>query len=162
MEVTFAPNGILQIDDARIIWRNFSGRESQFNAPGNKNFSWLIEDSELADRLVSEGWNVKIKPPREEDDIPFMHLAVKVRFDGYAPPNVYLVSGNNTRKLDEESIANLDDIEIDRIDMDIRPYDWNNARGSGRTAYLHSMRVIQRIDRFAADHQEDDIQFDME
>ena len=31
MHITFAPRGILQIDDARIIYRNFSGVGAQFN-----------------------------------------------------------------------------------------------------------------------------------
>ena len=149
MNICFAPKGILQIDDARIIFKNFEGRGDKFNREGDRNFSLLIEDENTANALIKEGWNVKIKPGREEGDDPFMRLPVKVKFTDYGP-NVYLVTGNRRNELDEESIGCLDNIEIESVDMDIRPYDWEVNGRTGRTAYLQSMEVIQRIDRFAA------------
>lgn len=152
---------IIQVDDGKIIWSNFAGRETQFNDKGKRNFNWKIEGgSDLTDRLVADGWNVKIKPPREEGEEPFVHLAVKVNFDGWNPPNIYLVSGNNTRKLDPETVGILDDIDIIKADFDIRAYDYDTPRGSGRAAYLHAARIVQRVDRFAV--QDDDIPFDTE
>ena len=81
MNVTFAPRGILQIDDARIIYRNFSGKGSQYNREGDRNFAVVIPNTEIADALVEAGWNVKIKAPRDDDDTPFMYLPVKVKFN---------------------------------------------------------------------------------
>ena len=69
MNICFAPKGILQIDDARIIFKNFEGRGDKFNREGDRNFSLLIEDENTANALIKEGWNVKIKPGREEGDI---------------------------------------------------------------------------------------------
>lgn len=149
MNVCFAPKGILQIDDARIIFKNFEGRGDKFNREGDRNFSLLIEDPNTADALIKEGWNVKIKDGRDEDEGPFMRLPVKVKFTDYGP-NVYLVTGGRRNELDEESIACLDNIDIESVDMDIRPYDWEVNGRTGRTAYLQSMEVVQRIDRFAA------------
>ena len=153
MNICFAPKGILQIDDARIIFKNFEGRGDKFNREGDRNFSLLIEDENTANALIKEGWNVKIKPGREEGDDPFMRLPVKVKFTDYGP-NVYLVTGNRRNELDEESISCLDNIEIESVDMDIRPYDWEVKGKTGRTAYLQSMEVVQRIDRFAARYSE--------
>ena len=153
MNICFAPKGILQIDDARIIFKNFEGRGDKFNREGDRNFSLLIEDPDTADALAENGWNVKIKPGREEGDDPFMRLPVKVKFTDYGP-NVYLVTGNRRNELDEESISCLDNIEIESVDMDIRPYDWEVNGRTGRTAYLQSMEVVQRIDRFAARYSE--------
>ena len=151
MNVTFAPRGILQIDDAVIIHRNFEGIGSQYNREGDRNFSLLIPDQELADRLINDGWNVKIRPPREEGDIPFMFLPVKVKFNDRGP-RVYLQTGDDMNLLDEESVGCLDDVEIISVDLDIRPYDWNVNGKQGRTAYLQSICVTQKIDRFAARH----------
>lgn len=148
MHVTFAPKGILQIDDARIIFRNFAGVGSKFNREGDRNFAVIIEDQETADELVNAGWNVRIKPPRDEDDAPFMYLPVKVKFNDFGPI-VYLKTGDVMNKLDEESVACLDNVDILGVDLDIRSYDWEVNGKTGRTAYLQSICVIQEVDRFA-------------
>ena len=148
MKITYAPKDILQIDDARIIYRNFSGRGDKFNREGDRNFALLIPDEDIARELVDRGWNVKIKPPREDGDTPFMFLPIKVKFNGHGP-NVYLRTGGTQNRLDEESICCLDNIDISSVDLDIRPFDWDVNGKMGRTAYLKSMRVTQNIDRFA-------------
>lgn len=155
MELTFAPRGILQIDEARIIFRNFEGRGDRYNREGDRNFALIIPNQEMADELIAEGWNVKIKPPREDGEEPFMYLSVKVKFNGRGP-NVYLVSGNARNRLDEETIGMLDEIDIRYVNMDIRPYDWEMNGKEGRTAYLESMEAIQEIDRFAARYAEEE------
>ena len=150
MRITYAPRDILQIDDARIIYRNFAGRGDKYNREGDRNFAVVIPDEETADELTSLGWNVKIKPPREDGDTPFMFLPVKVKFNDRGP-NVYLKTGNVQNKLDEESVGLLDNIDIIGVDLDIRPFDWDVNGKQGRTAYLQSIRVIQDVDRFAGD-----------
>ena len=150
MKITYAPRDILQIDDARIIYRNFAGRGDKYNREGDRNFAVVIPDEEMADELTNLGWNVKIKPPREDGDTPFMFLPVKVKFNDRGP-NVYLKTGNVQNKLDEESVGLLDNIDIISVDLDIRPFDWDVNGKQGRTAYLQSIRVIQDVDRFAGD-----------
>lgn len=153
MKLTIAPRGILQIDGARIVYRNFSGIGSKFNREGDRNFSVVIPDQEMANTLIEEGWNVKIRAPREENEEPFIHLPVKIKFNDRGP-NVYLQSGNSRVKLDEESISCLDNVDIINVDLDIRPYDWEVNGKTGRTAYLHSMCVTQEVDRFSVDDYE--------
>lgn len=154
MKITFAPKGILQIDDCRIVYRNFSGIGSKFNREGDKNFAVVIPSQEIADELINNGWNVRIKPPRDEDDSPFMYLPVKIKFNDRGP-NCYLASGDKLIKLDEESISCLDDVDIVSVDLDIRPYDWEVNGDTGRTAYLQNIKVTQEIDRFAARYGEE-------
>ena len=147
MNVTFAPRGILQIDDAKIIFRNFEGRGDKLNREGDRNFSLLIEDPNTADAMIERGWNVRIKPGRDEEDGSFMRLPIKIKFSDYGP-KVYLWTGNRRNELDEESIACLDNIDIETVNLDIRPYDWEVNGRTGRTAYLQTIEVFQRVDRF--------------
>lgn len=154
MFITFAPKGILQIDDAIIIYRNFSGVGSKFNREGDRNFAIVIEDQETADKLIAEGWNVRVKPPREDEEDPFMFLPVKIKFTDFGPA-VYLKTGTAFNKLDEESIDCLDNIEILEANLDIRPYDWEVNGKTGRTAYLQGGEIIQKVDRFAMKYTEE-------
>lgn len=148
MKITYAPREILQIDDARITYRNFSGIGSKYNREGDRNFAVIIEDEETANELIERGWNVKIKPPREEGDTPFIILPVKIKFNDRGP-NVYLITGDRKNELDEDTIDCLDNIDILGVDLDIRPYDWEVNGKVGRTAYLQAIHVVQEVDRFA-------------
>ena len=120
MHVTFAPRGILQIDEARITYKNFSGEGTKFNREGDRNFALIIPTQEIADELIERGWNVRIKPPRDEDEAPFMYLPIKVKFNDRGP-NVYLISGNARNRLDEDTIGCLDHVYLLNVDLDIRP-----------------------------------------
>lgn len=155
MNITFAPRGILQIDEAHIIYRNFKGEGSKYNREGDRNFAVIIDDQDIADQLIDAGWNVKIKPPREDGDSPFMYLPVKIKFNDRGP-NAYLMTGRRMNRLDKDSIACLDDVDILSVDLDIRPYDWEVNGKEGRTAYLQSIKVTQNLDRFAADYESDE------
>ena len=162
MELTFAPKGILEIDDARICFRNFRGEGSLYNNEGDRNFSLVIPDEEIADALMNDknefgvGWNVKIRAPREEGEAPFMHLPVKVKYTERSGPRVYLISGKNRVELNEDTIGMLDDIDIKSVDMNIRPYDGEGRFGPFRSAYLQSIYIVQNVDRFAARFSEEE------
>lgn len=150
--------GVLQIEDARIIYRNFGGEGSKYNREGDRNFAVIIPNQEICDQLTAEGWNVKIKPPRDEDDTPFMFLPVKIRFNNRGP-NIYVQSAGNVKRLTEETVGMLDEIDIQSVDMDLRPYDWEVNGKEGRSAYLQAMNVIQNIDRFGAQYAAQDLPF---
>lgn len=149
MNLTIDPRGVLIIDDARLMFRNFSGAGSMYNREGDRNFHLVIPDEEIKDILMDRGWNIRVKPPRDVDDSPLMTMMVKVKYTDKSGPYVKLISGQNSTELDAQSIGCLDKIDIDRVDLDIRPYDWDYNGKSGRTAYLSSIRVYQRMNRFA-------------
>lgn len=138
---------ILEIEDARIIYRNFEGISSKFNREGDRNFAVVIPNEEIKDMLVEAGWNVKVKPPRDEDEGPFMFLPVKVKFNNRGPA-AYIRSGDRVTRLDESTIGMLDEVDIQSVSCDVRPYDWDVNGKQGRTAYLQAIDVIQIVDRF--------------
>lgn len=154
MKINFARN-VLEIEDARIIYRNFAGVGSKYNREGDRNFAVIIPNEEICNELVENGWNVKIKPPRDEDDSPFMYLPVKVKFNSRGPA-AYVRSGKSVQRLSEETIGMLDEIDIASVDMDLRPYDWEVNGKTGRSAYLQAIDVEQNIDRFGARYADSD------
>lgn len=148
MELNFGPRGVLEINNAQICYRNFEGRQSQFNAAGDRNFCLIIPTKEMADALIERGWNVKEKPARDAFEEPFRTLKVKVTCNENGPTAVFK-SGKNNTKLDEETIGMLDEVSLASVDLDIRPYDWNVGGRSGRTAYLKGIWAYHNQDRFA-------------
>lgn len=153
MNLKFGPRGTLQIDDARIVFRNFEGRGDKYNAEGSRNFALVIPNEEIADALANDknklgvGWNVKIKAPREEGENPFMYLPVKVKFNNRGPI-INVISGRARVRLSESEVHKLDVMDISRVDLDIRPYDDEGRFGPFRSAYLESMEVYQNVNRF--------------
>lgn len=125
------------LKNVQIIYKNFEGREEQFNKEGDRYFHVLL-DAVTADVLEAQGYNIKRKPALEEGGDEFIHMKIKVNFKG-RPPTVALISrSKGTRNtLDADTVQLADHADFERIDMTINPYDWKLKSGqTGRTAYL--------------------------
>jgi hypothetical protein len=130
------------LEDVRIVFRNFEGREGQYNREGDRNFAVVLDD-DLAQHMLKDGWNVKTKP--EEGDDNFNYLSVAVSFKG-RPPTAVLITSRGRTNLDKETIDVLDWIDIKTVDMIIRPYQWAVSGKTGIKAYLHAIYVTMEED----------------
>jgi len=128
------------IESARLIFRNFSGREGQYNREGDRNFSVVIDDNKVASQMEKDGWNVKYLEPREEGDTRTAYVPVAVSYKS-RPPRIVLLRGNSRTTVDEGLVEILDAVNITNVDLIARGYDWTVNGKSGLKAYLQSLFV---------------------
>lgn len=143
----------VSLENVRIGFRNFEGREGMYNKKGERSFAVFL-DRQTAEAMAEDGWNIKF--PKENDqqvdpDEPARdpYLQVSVGFD-YYPANVFLISNGTPTRLTEDEVAMLDWAEIENVDLVLRPYEWSVNRNSGIKAYLKSGYFTIVADRFAA------------
>ena len=127
------------MEDVRIIFRNFAGKEGQYNREGDRNFAVLLDD-DVATAMAQDGWNVKWLKAREEGDTEQPYLAVSVNFKG-RPPQVVMITSRGRTHLGEDEVELLDWADIKMVDMIIRPYDWAVNGKTGIKAYLQAIYV---------------------
>lgn len=143
----------ISLENVRIGFRNFEGREGKFNKAGDRSFAVFL-DHGLAEELHREGWNVKFPQSSgnqvdPDEDARDPYLIVSVGFDVY-PANVFLISNGAPTRLSADESAMLDWAEIENVDLVLRPYEWTVNRNSGIKAYLKSGYFTIVTDRFAA------------
>ena len=138
----------INIEGANIIWKNFSGERDKFN-PGKRGFSVVIDDAVMAKELKQEGWNVKERPLQEGADPSEQEWTLPVKLNMNRYTQVWLIVGNHKTLLDENTVAQLDVVDIIDCDISIRPYKWEMSGRTGITAYVDSMYVTIRENKFA-------------
>lgn len=125
------------LEDARLLFRNFTGKEGMYNREGDRNFSVLLEPH-VAEAMARDGWNIKQLDPREEGDQPQPYIQVAVNFRG-RPPRIVLIATHGRTNLGENDVSLLDWAELKTVDLIIRPYEWTVNGRTGVKAYLKSI-----------------------
>jgi len=135
-------NNVL-MEGVRIIFRNFAGKEGQYNREGDRNFGVILSE-DIAQKMAEDGWNVKWLKPREEEEEDAAEtpwLPVSVKYDAGRPPRVVQITSRGRTNLDEEDVERLDWVDITNVDMIVRPYEWSVNGKTGIKAYLQSIYV---------------------
>lgn len=141
---------LITIEDTNFIWRtNFSG-DPERDGFGNdaRQANIVIPDEGMAKDLADEGFNIKVTKPREGEEegfTPRYYVSVKINFDSFNPPRIYLVSGDaDPLLLDEESVDILDRCEVLNVNATLSPYE--NPKTGRKSLYVRTMYVEQDIE----------------
>jgi hypothetical protein len=139
----------------RIIFRNFKGKPTEYNREGVRTFGVILPE-EVVEAMANDGWNVKRLRPSEEEQEQGIEqgpawLPVEAAYDKGRPPKIVLVTSGGKTLLDEDTVAELDGVDIavdeqtgeSKVDLIVNPHFWTtkaNPNG-GVKAYLKSMYI---------------------
>jgi hypothetical protein len=128
------------LEDVTLAFRNFEGKEDDYNRAGNRNFSILLRPDD-AEGLERDGWNVKYLKAREEGDVPRPYITVTVSYK-IRPPKVFMVTSRGKTHLGEQELIMLDWVDIKTCDVILNPSSWSVNGKSGIKAYLQTMFMV--------------------
>lgn len=125
------------VENAQLIFRNFTGKEGQYNREGDRNFA-VVLDPKVAEQMLQDGWNVRFLSGRDEGEPETPYIQVSVNFNN-RPPRVVMLTSTTRTQLDESSVEVLDWADIQTADLIARGYEWTVNGKSGVKAYLQSL-----------------------
>lgn len=158
------------IEGGRLIFKNFQGKETKYTQEGTKNFGVIIPD-EVGERMLADGWNIKRLNPSEEEQEEGvtegpMWLPVKIGYGKGRPPMIKMITSRGATLLDEDTVSQLDWVEIavdektgnPKVDLIVRPYHYDVRGEQGISAYLQSLYVTIEEDELQQKYAELDSQ----
>jgi len=163
-------NGNLNVENAAMIYKNFSGNPTRVNPAGGKRTFSLALNKEYGEKLSNMGWNVKVKEVRDqlaegeqtrtvswddyvtglqsEFDHALIYTEIVVNENSEYPPKIYKVSEFNGEKsmglMPADQWYRLDESELTNIDVSIHPYTHGRslANPNAKKGYLKTMYVM--------------------
>lgn len=157
-------DNVVVMEGVRLIFRNFTGKEGPYNQEGARNFGVILPEN-IAEAMAADGWNVKRLNPSEEEKEEGIEtgppwLPVKINYERGRPPKIILVTDEGRKRtiLDEETINDLDWVEIINVDLIVRPYHYDVGGRTGVAAYVQTMYVTIEEDPLDRKYSEMDSQ----
>lgn len=138
-----------RVTDAAIMYKNFSGEPTEVNRAGGKRSFALVFPKEMADILISEGFNVKQRSIDPDLDDYIYYTEIIVNFDSQWPPRIHLVTifgeNENVIRITAENAFELDRNQLKDIELIIHPFQHGRSNPSGSTVkgYLRSLNATQ-------------------
>lgn len=122
--------GNLTLEDAKFFGRpNFSGEEDQFKDARPK-FTVLIPN-DLADKLRELGWNVKTNIPTQEEMAEGREMISHLKVMVDRQSDIWIIMGEDREKLNEQTRGVLDKSRVERLDMEIRAWEYDPEEKPG-------------------------------
>ena len=155
--------------NVKIIWKNFSGKVNDFNAPvgvnskgekiGKRYFSIVLSEEEAEELRKIElrgksgkmytGAHIKTNLPKNGDGEPMYTL--KVTFGAIPPQEVWRVVPAGRMELNLDNVDNLDHEFIDHATVLVTFSTYENGPNCGITAYLTKLAAYIKEDEFSSD-----------
>lgn len=163
-------NGNLNVEQAAMIYKNFSGKPTKVNPAGGKRTFSLVLTKELGERLDGMGWNIKVKEVRDQlaegeftrtvswsdyidnfqndFDHALVYTEIVVNENSEYPPKIYKISEFNGEKtmalIPPEQWGRLDESELMNVDIVIHPYTHGRsiANPDAKKGYLKTMYAM--------------------
>ena len=140
-KITRMVDGNLRVENAVVIFRNFSGNPTTFNPNGGKRTFSLCLPAEWAEILKADGWNIKA---REVDDgETIYHTEIVVNENSTYPPNLYMLTEFNGEKrltpLTPDMYVKLDRDAITNLDLEIHPFEHGRGGVGAKKGYLKNL-----------------------
>lgn len=153
----------ITIRDAQIApykFRNFEGRETEYNRAGARNFVIFL-DKPLAQQLEADGAPVIWKPDRFNEGELRAQMKVHVKYynrkgEKMTPPKVVLITHKKQTKLNEDTISLLDTADIAKCDLILSQYPNPGSMGPENSVSLKTMYVTLAEDEFEEEYAMDD------
>ena len=135
---------IMQGKNINGNWSNFAGKPTRVNPSGGKRTFNIVMPEDVAQELISEGWNIKSIPPRSDDQEDVLYFTeIVLNMAKKVEPDVYLCTEWAGRKkktrLHGDDVAQLDDIRFARADVNIYPH----VHEGGVKGHCNQLVVIQ-------------------
>lgn len=135
------------IEGADIIFRNFAGRERQYNEEGNRNFH-IVLPPDLAKSMLADNWRVKQLQPKDGEDEGTYHIKVTVNYKKGRPPRCVMITSRGRTDLGADEVEILDYADIKNVDVVLNGW-YSDMNGGGYSAFLKAIYVTIEEDEFA-------------
>lgn len=149
-------NQRLTLRNVQLKYRNFSGKKTDYNDAGKRNFVLVIPEDSV-EMFRSAGLNVKEKE-LNNGDIEFQ-LKVNCRFD-IRPPRIKVVTYPNGKQkltdITEDTVGSLDWMEFQKVDITVSCSHWTQGKREGVTAYVETLYVTPIVDPLDEEYTEED------
>lgn len=141
----------MTIQDATMIYRNFAGKPTKYNAQGGRRTFCVLLDEGTGNTLSKEGWNIKWLKPREgeEDEPRKAFMEVIVNYQGRRGPQIHIFTEGEKAPptiVTEATVGVLDYADVASCDMILNPFPWTIKGESGIKPYLAKLYVTIRQD----------------
>lgn len=156
---SFNDYGHLVVEHAAILWSNFGGNKREgLSSNSDKRTVNLVLSDDFADRLASEGWNVRERSSNREDEPSTKFTELVLNPESEYPPKVWLLNdynGDKTRQLikTDAELKKLDGFTYSDITIEINPYVHGRKNSAGTTikGYITEIVLVQQIDNSIMD-----------